>query len=142
MGVLLAVALVSTAVSVAPAPRPLNAEPLAVGAVGLAGIGVGIWRLFVAESASADLTALGVRVERLTPAQRAQSSRELLAEGQAARQRGAVDTALGGSLLALGGLLLAGSVAWLVVEGVTRPAVVVLPAAMPGSGAVVLQGRF
>jgi hypothetical protein len=141
---LLAVAVVAGSTPPDPSPKVLTVEPIVLGAVGLVGVGLGAWRLGVSGEELARLERLVAQVKEVSPEMRLDPTYRLqkLEEGRLHHQRGTVEAFLGWSLVGVGGAFLAGAVVWLLVEGVTRPPLVVTPAFMPDGGALVMQGRF
>jgi hypothetical protein len=149
-GFLLAVAVMVGATPEVPARKTLNVEPIVVGAVGLVAGAVGAWRLVesnqvlrqmeslvaLASGASANTSVLARCSEMGTDAA------ALLRCGRTLQHQGTIETVLGNTLLIAGGVLVAASVVWLLVEGVERSPITVTPALTPTGGAVVVQGRF
>ncbi|MBL8918377.1 MAG: hypothetical protein JNJ54_05915 [Myxococcaceae bacterium] len=129
-GVGLSLLLASSPAS--PTTTRLNLEPILLGIAGLAGAGVGAWRLAVADARYQALQEIPLSAgSAAEAASRLREARSFVFQGKA-------ETVAGVTLLAAGATLVAGSVLWLLLEGVRTPDWLVAP----GPQGMSVVGRF
>ncbi|MDX2011622.1 MAG: hypothetical protein SFW67_15585 [Myxococcaceae bacterium] len=127
----------------------LNVEPIVVGTVGLAAMGLGVSQLLASEASLGELKTL-VAIAKESPRTTSlpascgtnASPAGLLDCGRRLHQRGTIETMLGNTLLIAGSVLVATSLVWLLVEGLQRAPIAVTPTVSPHGAALVVQGRF
>ena len=117
-----------------PLKRPLNWEPFILTGAGAVMLGIGVWRLFAAET---DYQALRL----LTGPSGTQTNDQALTQARQLAQSGKLNTGLGWTLIGLGAAAIGASLLWLFNEGLEKdPIVMVGP--VPGGGVAVVEGRF
>lgn len=94
-------------------PQRLNVEPIGFGVAGLLVMGVGAWRLAVAQQRFEELTAVPSK------ASSAEEAARLLATARALVVTGELETTAGTALLFVGGAVAVASALWFFIEGPT-----------------------